>query len=122
MTALEILRAGGDFSQNPPLPPPQPRVSEAEYSAAMASAHQAAAVLKEHGATKVVLFGSLARKLDFERRSDIDLAAWGIPSKLFFVAGYHILDIDPTHETNLIDGATVSEGLRKTIELEGLPL
>ena len=122
MTALEILRAGGDFSQYPPLPPAQLRVSEEEYSAALASAHQAAAVLKEHGATKVVLFGSLARKTDFERRSDIDLAAWGIPSKLFFVAGARVMDLDPIHETNLIDGGTVSEWLRKTIELEGLPL
>ena len=122
MTALEILRVGADFSHYAPLPPTFMRVSEAEYSSALISARKAAAVLREYGAVKVILFGSLARKEDFEPRSDIDLAVWGIPSKLFFAAGARVMDLDSSHEINIVDGATIPKGLHRSISKEGIPL
>lgn len=59
-------------------PARQKRV-DARRKAAMKLARAAAAILREEfGATRVSVFGSLARA-DFNMISDIDLIVWGIP-------------------------------------------
>lgn len=51
----------------------------------LAGANTAAAQLKQLGATKVVLFGSLLDE-SFHEQSDMDLAVWGLPENLYFKA------------------------------------
>ena len=47
------------------------------------------------GASKVVLFGSLAANDRFHIRSDVDLAAWGMESRLYLRAVASLLSVDP---------------------------
>jgi len=51
----------------------------------LAGANGAAVQLKQLGATKVVLFGSLLDESSDEQ-SDMDLAVWGLPENLYFKA------------------------------------
>lgn len=44
---------------------------------------EAVAILKRHGATKILLFGSLCNEDRFRSRSDIDLAVSGIRPEVF---------------------------------------
>lgn len=122
MTALQILRSGGDFSRYASPVSLGSRVPEEEWLAAFHSAQRAAVILREHGAGRVMLFGSLARKEDFEPHSDIDLAVWGIPDKAFFAVGARVMDLDSLHEINIIDGAKVPERIGTRIEEEGVSL
>lgn len=47
-------------------------------------AHRAAAFLKAtHSVDRVVVFGSLARGGRIHRRTDIDLAVWGLDSRIY---------------------------------------
>lgn len=61
---------------------------EAEARALAAQARsvlpEAVAILKKHGAKRIILFGSLGREGRFHRGSDIDLAVAGIPPQKFF--------------------------------------
>ena len=52
----------------------------------LAGANLAAAKLKQLGATKVVLFGSLLNE-SFHEQSDMDLGVWGLPENLYFKSG-----------------------------------
>jgi uncharacterized protein len=57
------------------------------------AARAAAAVLRErYGATRVVVFGSLARG-DFSPHSDIDLVAWDVAPQRYFEAVSFLLDL-----------------------------
>ena len=82
-------------------------------------AQQAAALLKERfDARRVVLFGSLARRDFFHRRSDVDLAVEGIKSQDFWRA-WSVLDtLGCEFEIDLVDVETASSALRLEIELE----
>jgi uncharacterized protein len=51
----------------------------------LVGATTAAVQLKQLGATKVFLFGSLLNE-SFYERSDMDLAVWGLPENLYFKA------------------------------------
>ncbi len=86
-------------------------------------AQRAAALLKERfGARRVVLFGSLARRDFFHRRSDVDLAAEGIRSQDFWRA-WSVLDtLGCEFEIDLVDVETASPSLRLEIEREGIEL
>jgi uncharacterized protein len=56
-------------------------------------AKTAAEILKnEFAAARVVVFGSLLRE-DFHETSDIDLAVWGLPEKLYFKAVGRLLSL-----------------------------
>jgi len=83
----------------------------------------AANVLKsEFAATKVILFGSLAHGAWFRGNSDIDLAAVGIPAKLFWRAWVTISKLSTDIEINLIDLADAKQSLVSEIELTGVEL
>ena len=87
------------------------------------AARKAARLLKdEFGATRVVLFGSLAQLERFTPWSDVDLAAWGLQPEDTFRAVAAVLGVDPEIEVNLVDVNSCSPALREAIEREGIEL
>lgn len=90
---------------------------------AMHSARKAAKLLKnEFGATEVILFGSLARGVDFTRWSDIDLASRGIPSERYLTAMDTVLHMSPEFKIDLAELETCRPAMAKSIEADGEPL
>lgn len=90
---------------------------------AWAAAQQAAALLRQDfHATRVVVFGSLARETGFTRWSDVDMAVWGLDMADTFRAIGAVMDISDTVELNLTDANTVDYSLLQTIETEGVDL
>ncbi len=90
---------------------------------AMREARRAAKLLKrDFGAKRVVLFGSLAHRLWFSSRSDIDLAVWGIPPDDFFSAYGAITNARSKFEVNLVDPEHCLPPLCQAIEKEGIDL
>ncbi|MCP4421878.1 MAG: nucleotidyltransferase domain-containing protein [Chloroflexi bacterium] len=71
---------------------------------------------------KVIVFGSLTNRELFHIRSDIDLAVWGLPDKLYFRASGVLLDLSPEFSVDLVPFVDASDSLRKTIETEGVEL
>ena len=86
-------------------------------------AQTAAAILKEDfGAARVVIFGSLVQPELFHRRSDVDLAVWGLDESEYYRAVSRLLSLDPDISVDLIEVEHASPRLRKKIEREGKPL
>ena len=90
---------------------------------AWTAARQAARLLKTRfKATRVVVFGSLARGSGFTRWSDVDIAAWGIAQEDTFRAIGAILDMDTEIAVNLVDVNTCQPSLLEVIEQDGIDL
>jgi predicted nucleotidyltransferase len=90
---------------------------------AHAVARKAAKLLhEEFGATEVILYGSLARRVGFTRWSDIDLASRGIPSEKFYAAMDTVLHLNPEFKIDLVEIETCPPALLKSIESDGKPL
>ena len=86
-------------------------------------AQQAADLLRERfGATRVVVFGSLAHRSWFTPWSDIDLAAWGIPPDAFYRAVALVTRLSPEFEIDLVESAECRPALQRVIEREGIEL
>ncbi len=86
-------------------------------------ARQAASVLKEQfGATRVVVFGSLAHGAWFNVRSDIDLMVEDLPSDKFWRAWAALDPISNGFEIDLVANDEMTERLREVIEQEGMEL
>ena len=86
------------------------------------TASEVARCLKERfGATKVALFGSVTRT-DFNRWSDIDLAAWGIPATDYFKAVAFASGYSSVFKIDLVDSEDCSPSLREHIEKNGVAL
>ena len=86
-------------------------------------ARQAAALLKDRfSARRVLLFGSLARRDFFRRRSDIDLAVEGIKSRDFWRAWSALDTLGCELEIDLVDIETALPSLRLEIERQGVEL
>ena len=84
-------------------------------SRARAEALQVAQMLvREFGASRVYLFGSLAREGRFHEQSDVDLAVEGVAPERFFkawtAAGAH-----SSTPIELVDMAEVGESMRRLI-------
>lgn len=89
----------------------------------MRQAKRAAALLKhEFGATKVVLFGSLAHRLWFTQWSDIDLAAWGIAPSDFYRAAGSVADLPSEFKIDVVDPETCRPAVREEIDEDGIEL
>ena len=83
-------------------------------------ARQAADRLKnEFEASRVILFGSLARGQFFHRCSDIDLAVEGIDDKLFWRAWSALDAITSEFEIELVSVEAASPRLRQELKREG---
>lgn len=108
----------------------------AEYSAALerraelaqrrerawALARAAAALLKEQsGASRIVLFGSLAQDR-FTWWSDVDIAAWELSLGDTFKAVAAVLFLDGDIEVNLVDAGACRPSLLACIKAEGIEL
>jgi len=89
---------------------------------ALEAAGSAALLLRERfGATRVLLFGSLARGR-FHAASDIDLAVWGVNPELFFRAWNAVAAIAPEIEFDLVPGDDARHPVREEIEATGVAL
>jgi predicted nucleotidyltransferase len=73
------------------------------------------------GASKVKLFGSLARG-DFNRWSDIDLAIWDLNSADYYRAVAFATGFSNLFKVDLVDIDDCSESLRQHILREGVEL
>jgi predicted nucleotidyltransferase len=90
---------------------------------AMEVSREASRVLKKkYGATRVVLFGSLARSSFFAPTSDIDLYAEGIPGTRFFEAEAEIEEIAKGFRVDLVETKECPPQLLREIEDEGIDL
>lgn len=102
----------------------QRRFAEAQ-SEALARAERARAelpkaveILRGHGAKRVILFGSLCRPERFHERSDIELAASGIPAEKFIRAATDLMmAID--HPTDLKPWEELDDFFREMILKRG---
>jgi predicted nucleotidyltransferase len=83
-------------------------------------ARTAADLLRERfGASRVVVFGSLAYHDWFTRWSDIDLAAWGIPPEAFFRAVAVVTGLSAEFKVDLVDPEDCRPDVRQAIDREG---
>ncbi|MDE3088129.1 MAG: nucleotidyltransferase domain-containing protein [Chloroflexota bacterium] len=90
---------------------------------AMRQARRAADLLKrEFGASRVVLFGSLAHRLWFTPWSDIDLAVWGIAPGEFYRAAGTVLEMTNDFKIDVVDPETCRPSVRTEIEEDGIDL
>jgi predicted nucleotidyltransferase len=106
-----------------PQPASQPPTADRRRRQAWRVARQAAQLLRErYGASKVVLFGSLAHDAWFTSWSDIDLAAWGIPPERFYSAVATVTGLSSTFKIDLVEPDTCRPSLRATVEREGIEL
>jgi uncharacterized protein len=88
---------------------------------AMSAARKAAKLLKsEFGASEVILFGSLARRVGFHRWSDIDLAVRGAAD--YLKAMDTVLYLVPEFKIDLVELETCPPAMRRGIEEEGKAL
>ncbi len=86
-------------------------------------ARTAADLLKTgYGATRVVVFGSLAQKTPFTPWSDIDLAVWGIGPERYYSAVGAAMDmgLDSGIKVDLVDPENCSKEFQADIEVDGL--
>lgn len=77
---------------------------------------------KEYGATKVILFGSLAQKEGFSPWSDIDLAVLGIEPELFYAAVALVTGLSSKFKIDLVDIEDCKQSLKKAIGAEGIEI
>jgi predicted nucleotidyltransferase len=90
---------------------------------ALEAAHAAARRLKDDfGATRVVVYGSALDPERFGPRSDIDLAALGIPPADYWRAWGAIEQLAPEFEINLVALETAKDSLLKHINEQGMDL
>ena len=91
--------------------------------AAWIIAREAARLLKDvFGASRVIAYGSLAHGAWFGPRSDIDLAAEGVPVAAFWRAWAALDRIAPSFEIDLVAFESVSGRLRAEIVEYGVTL
>lgn len=74
-------------------------------------------ILREHGAKKIILYGSMARG-DFHKDSDMDLCFEGIPEYDYFRVLSECL-MHAKRRLNLIDFESTRGRLRENILMEG---
>lgn len=102
---------------------PDERQMTERWERAWEVARTAARMLCERfGATRVVAFGSLAHRDWFSSWSDIDLAAWGIPSDQFYRAVAAVTGVSFDFEVDLVDPEDCRPAVRQFIEYEGIDL
>ncbi len=116
--AIALYRATAHTRRTQPNPELTHRREEA-----WRMAQQAAQLLREQfNASRIVLFGSLARPEGFTTWSDVDIAAWGIATEDTFRAIGAIMDLGTEIPINLVDVNTARPSLLTTIERDGIEL
>lgn len=95
------------------------------YEQAWIRAKKAATLLEESfSAQRVVVFGSLTNRKAFHQQSDIDIAAWGIPTQRYFEAVGAVTALVGGFSVDLItpDTSIISDALREAIERDGIEI
>ena len=69
-----------------------------------------------------MIFGSLAQGEWFSQWSDVDLAAWGIPTHQSFRAVAAVTSISQDFQVELIDPESCRLSILQSIEREGVEL
>jgi len=97
---------------------------KARREKAWAAARMAADLLRDRfHATRVVVFGSLARPhTSFTRWSDVDIAAWGLAPENWLRAMGAVMDLDVGFEMNLVDVSICKPAILESIEREGVDI
>ena len=86
-------------------------------------AREAAVLLQtEFGVERVVAFGSLVDKLLFHVRSDVDLAVWGLPEKVYYRAVGRLQALDTAVAVDLIRIEETPATLQAVIKRDGVAL
>ena len=95
---------------------------EAMLDTAWREARRAAArLVAEHGAKRVILFGSVARKARLHADSDIDLAVEGMSKETYYRLAGDLLTTNGKR-IDLVRLEDVRESFRRIIALEGVLL
>ena len=90
---------------------------EARFQKAWVIARHAAAILKkDFGVKKVVAFGSLTQPALFHKRSDVDLAVWGLDEREYFRAVGILQGLDDSIEVDLVQYENASDSMQETIQ------
>jgi len=97
---------------------PSLTVAESAKTVAFAIASE---LKSRFSASKVMLFGSLARG-DFHRWSDIDLAVWGISPSDYYRAVAFASGFSDLFKVDLVDVEDCSESLCQHIQREGIEI
>ena len=86
-------------------------------------AREAAVLLQtEFGAERVAAFGSLADRSLFHIRSDVDLAVWGLPEKVYYRAVGRLQALDTAVAVDLIRIEEAPATLQAVIKRDGVEL
>jgi len=101
-----------------------PEVSRRREEAWKVARVAAEMLKKRFRATRVVVFGSLARKTVFTPWSDIDLAVWGIAPEEYYRAAGAAMDIglESGIRVDVVDAEESGPQLLAEIEQEGIRL
>ena len=84
-------------------------------------AQEAAHILREtFGVSRVVLFGSILDEATFHENSDLDLAVWDLPPKVYIKAVAQLLELSE-FSIDLVPAESASPYVRAAID-EGMPL
>lgn len=98
-------------------------LAENKRQQALAAAREIAILLKrDFAAQRVILFGSTLSPEYFHLRSDIDLAALGIPAKTFLKAYACATDLAKSFNLDLIDLKDCRQAFREKILTRGMEL
>ena len=101
----------------------QAPVDEALQHRAWRTAHRVAALLYENfGATQVAVFGSLAERDWFSKRSDIDIVAWGLPSNTYFRAVAETISLSREFKIDLVRFESCKGVFRKRVQSQAIPI
>jgi len=115
---MAVYREGLRRRLNRPLAPDEEAALETAWREARQVAEQ---LVQQHGAKRVILFGSLARWRRLRSDSDIDLAVEGMSSENFHrIVGD--LRTDGGRMVDLVRLETVRDSFRKIIAFEGVLL
>jgi len=75
---------------------------------------------EEFGATQLLVFGSAVNADYFSEKSDIDIAAWGIPIAQYLSAVLTVNEFHDDFKVDLLDPIFCCSTLQKRIEEEGV--
>src|SRR5258706_14876901 len=78
----------------------------------------AAAALRARGATRTVLFGSLATRDRLHEASDVDLAVWGLPRAEYFAAAAELVELLGA-DVDLVEMESCPPSIAARVETDG---
>ncbi len=126
-TALELTPKGWRYyveaaSRRPALPELTPE-QEKERRQVLTRLQEVATMLKSRfGVRRVILFGSLARKLSFTPGSDVDIAVEGLDTKKYWQAWKLAEEMIGDRPVDFVEIETAKESLQQAVQLYGIDL